>query len=81
MTKLHSADIEPAGNRVDHVLVINGAPAARFHDLKKAIAARQLVVEQAINTGRGQMGRTSRQRDISNVRHVSTMKSSPKTDP
>ena len=53
MTKLHSADLEPAGDRADHVLVINGLPAARFDDLKKAIAARQLVVEQAINTGTG----------------------------
>jgi hypothetical protein len=46
---IHSADIEPAGNRVDYVLVINGLPAARFDDLQKAIAARQLTIEQALN--------------------------------
>ena len=45
--RLHSVDVQPAGNRADHVLVINGLPAARFDDLRKAIKARALLIEQA----------------------------------
>jgi hypothetical protein len=48
MDRIHSADIEPAGDRVSHTLIINGLPAARFDELKKAIAARQLVIEEAL---------------------------------
>ena len=48
MSDFHSADLEPAGDRASHVLVINGVPAARFDELKKALDARRLVVEQAI---------------------------------
>jgi hypothetical protein len=33
--RLHAVDIEPAGNRADHVLVIDGFPAGRFDQLKK----------------------------------------------
>ena len=51
--RLHSVDVQPAGNRIDHVLVINGLPAARFDDLRKAIAARQLLVDQADDRGSG----------------------------
>jgi len=42
------ADIEPARDRVSHTLIINGLPAARFDELKKAIDARQLVIKEAL---------------------------------
>jgi hypothetical protein len=48
MDRIHSADLEPAGDRVSHTLIINGLPAARFDELKKAIAARQLTIEQSL---------------------------------
>jgi hypothetical protein len=47
--QFHSVDIEPAGDRVSHVLVINGLPAARFDEIRKALEARRLVIEQAAN--------------------------------
>jgi hypothetical protein len=50
--RIHSADVQPAGNRVDHVLVINGLAAGRFAELQKAIKARTLLLEQATDPGR-----------------------------
>ena len=50
--RLHSADVQPAGDRVSHVLTINGFPAARFADLQKAIKARALLLDQATDPGR-----------------------------
>ena len=48
MSDFHSTDVQPAGDRVSNVLVIDGVPAARFDELKKALDARRLVVEQAL---------------------------------
>jgi hypothetical protein len=41
--KIHSVDIEP--DRGSHYLVINGVKAARFNELQKAMAARQMWIE------------------------------------
>ena len=55
MDRIHSADIEPAGDKSSHVLIINGLPAARFNELKKALDARRLTIEQAIEERRRRM--------------------------
>jgi hypothetical protein len=45
--KIHSADIEPSRSG-DHILVVNGQPAARFDCLRKAIAARELMLDDRV---------------------------------
>jgi hypothetical protein len=44
----HSADIQPGDDKSSHYLLINGLPAARFDELRKALDARQFTIEQAI---------------------------------
>ena len=41
--KIHSADIEPKGRY--HYLIVNGAEAARFDALQKALAGRELMLQ------------------------------------
>ena len=41
--KIHSADIEPKGGY--HYLIVDGAEAARFDSLQKALAGRELMLE------------------------------------
>lgn len=62
----HSADIEPAVDRVSHCLIIDGLPVARFNDLRKALDARRLGVEQAIE----QRGRSSKVHGDMDLRRI-----------
>jgi hypothetical protein len=41
--KIHSADIEPKGGY--HYLIVDGAEAARFDSLQKALAGRELMLQ------------------------------------
>lgn len=48
MSDFHSADIQPSGDKLSHHLLINGVTIARFNELKKALAARSLLIEQSL---------------------------------
>lgn len=46
--QFHSGDVQPGDDKSSHTLFINGLPAARFDELKKALDARRVTIEQAL---------------------------------
>jgi len=42
---VHCADVQPAGDRASHHLVVDGAIAARHDTLSAALAARELFLQ------------------------------------
>ena len=46
----HSADVEPAGDKSSHHLLVNGEIVARFNSLQTALQARAELINQSINS-------------------------------